>query len=687
MVARRSVSPGLTAALALLPAILWLWPALFERQAPAFRDQGDFFYPLKLYTADRLRAGEVPLWNPLSGAGEPWLANAQSGVFYPPTLLFLLPSPALAAALFLLAHFVLGAWGAWRFLREEAVSTPAALAGAALFAGSGFAASLSAYWNHFGAFMYVPAIVSLARAGLRSRPAVAGLALLVGLQALAGSPEISGATLVLAAVFSVVHRPAPTTGWAEPPRWRAPLRLCAGAIAGLALSGVLLVPMGELALASDRREPLPVADRETGAVGAAALGSLVRMGGGQSGTSYLASLAIGPLGVALALAGLLERQRRPLALALAAVALAGFLASASWPVGEWLRSLPPLDRVRYPAKALAWTFFALPMLAGLGCDALRFAPRLRPALGAALAWGAALALTASLAVAGRGFFAFVAEEEIRRTPDSLGPLAHMAGRVLTPPMRGVAVWVLQSGRFDAATLRRQRQALLGYTNLLYGVPTVRTAAALPTAAARAIADTIDAPGSSMVAAAGAAGARVLVTTFPPPDMGSRKVGEIFRAPINPYRPRLSFAGSFKIEPDASRAWARAARGETDWSREVLLERAPTPALPASRPDRPSLVARLAEDRPERVVAEMTSDSAGLLVLADLFYPGWTAEADGRPAEILRADGVFRAVALPAGTHRVVFRYRPLSVWIGAALSAGALLCILALARGGRPGRV
>jgi len=96
------------------------------------------------------------------------------------------------------------------------------------------------------------------------------------------------------------------------------------------------------------------------------------------------------------------------------------------------------------------------------------------------------------------------------------------------------------------------------------------------------------------------------------------------------------------------------------------------------------VARLAEDRPERIVAEMTSDSAGLLVLADLFYPGWTAEVDGRPAEILRADGVFRAVVLPPGSHRIVFRYRPLSLWIGGGLSAAALLVMLALSRGGRP---
>src|SRR5262249_28792912 len=216
VVARRSLSSGLTAVLAVLPAFLWLAPALLEQQAPSLRDQADFFYPLKLHTAERLHAGEIPLWNPLSGAGEPWLANAQSGVFYPPTAFFLLASPALAAGLYLLFHFWLGAWGAWRFLREEALSQPACLAGAALFAGSGFAASLSAYWNHFAAFAYVPAIVSLARGGLRSRKALAGLGALVGLQAMAGSPEVSGATLVLAAVFAAVARPPLTTGWAQP---------------------------------------------------------------------------------------------------------------------------------------------------------------------------------------------------------------------------------------------------------------------------------------------------------------------------------------------------------------------------------------------------------------------------------------------------------------------------------------
>src|SRR5262249_26712459 len=129
--------------------VLALSPALFRGQAPSFRDQADFFYPIKLYTMDRLRRGEVPLWNPFSGAGEPWLANGQSGVFYPPTLFFLLPSPGMAAALFLLFHLSVAAWGFRRFVKDEGVSEAGALLGGAIYCARGFSLSLFFFWSHF----------------------------------------------------------------------------------------------------------------------------------------------------------------------------------------------------------------------------------------------------------------------------------------------------------------------------------------------------------------------------------------------------------------------------------------------------------------------------------------------------------------------------------------------------------
>ena len=727
MRSRRWIEGGIAAA-ALLPSLFWLSPALLARSAPSFRDQGDFFYPLKLYTAARLRLGELPLWNPLSGAGEPWLANAQSGVFYPPTLFFLLPSQALAAGLFLLLHFAVGALGMRFFLKGEGASGTAASFGAAVFAGGGFAASLSAYWNHFGAAMYLPAVALFARKCSRSRAATLGLGAVLGLQAMAGSPELLGAGVLIAFLFAFPREASSGDGWQEVPRFSGLRRCAAATVLALALAAWVLVPLAELAFHSDRRGPLPTVEREIGTVAGPDLASAVGLASEGSG-AYLASLYFGPLPLLAALAMLAERQRRPFVLLLGLVALAGVLLALAPPPGAWLRSIPPFDRFRYPAKGLAVTVFAIAAMAGFGADTLRFAPLTRrallvlplaglaalglllfspmglpvqvasavgillllsllllrgPAPGAA-AWAqaaATLALVVSLGMASRGLFRFAPEAMVARIPPSVGFLAGVPGRVLTPPMGALAVWAVRDARFGPETLHRQRESLLGYTNLLSGTRTVRTAAALPTAAARRIAETIDSD-PDLARVARPVSARLLWTPFPPAGLGSRKVGDFYRAPLNPYRPRLSFVTRYRVEPDPLRAWERASRGVVNPATEVLLDREPA-LRPTASPAKGLLIARIAEDLPERVVADVTTGSAGLLVLTDLAYPGWVAEEGEVRLDLLRADGFFRAVALPAGSHRVTFRYRPLSFYVGSAISLAALLVTLFLLFRGEP---
>ncbi|HEX9148932.1 MAG TPA: hypothetical protein VF958_07195, partial [Thermoanaerobaculia bacterium] len=362
---------GVLAAAALLPSLFWLGPALLARRAPSFRDQGDFFFPLKLHTADRLLSGRIPLWNPLSGAGEPWLANGQAGVFYPPTAFFLLPWPGAAAILFLLVHFAIAVWGMHRFCKQEGVSDSGALAAAAVFAASGFAASLSAFWNHFGAWAWIPAIAWVARSGVRTRGALLALALLVGLQAMAGSPELTAMTLLLALVLSLSPRAETDRPWLDR-RGRSVVRTAGAVLLGLALAAWVLVPMGELALHSDRRGPLPVAEREPGAIPIPALAAAFARPPGATRTYWLPSLFVGPLALALAAAAFFEKERRSLAMLLLAFGIAGLLIAAAGPPGSWLRAIPPLDRIRYPEKALSATIFAVAALAGLGLDTLRF---------------------------------------------------------------------------------------------------------------------------------------------------------------------------------------------------------------------------------------------------------------------------------------------------------------------------
>jgi len=72
-------------------------------------------------------------------------------------------------------------------------------------------------------------------------------------------------------------------------------------------------------------------------------------------------------------------------------------------------------------------------------------------------------------------------------------------------------------------------------------------------------------------------------------------------------------------------------------------------------------ARIVGWRPDRIEIETDSELGGMLALHDVYYPGWIAEIDGVRAPILRADVLFRGLEVPAGRHRVVFRFAPFTL--------------------------
>ncbi|MBD8897668.1 YfhO family protein [Rhodanobacter sp. DHG33] len=54
-----------------------------------------------------------------------------------------------------------------------------------------------------------------------------------------------------------------------------------------------------------------------------------------------------------------------------------------------------------------------------------------------------------------------------------------------------------------------------------------------------------------------------------------------------------------------------------------------------------------------------ADSPGWIVLGDLDAPGWRASIDGKNVPIHRANVLFRAVCVPAGTHQLIFAFHPM----------------------------
>jgi len=89
-------------------------------------------------------------------------------------------------------------------------------------------------------------------------------------------------------------------------------------------------------------------------------------------------------------------------------------------------------------------------------------------------------------------------------------------------------------------------------------------------------------------------------------------------------------------------------------------------------------AKIRSHRPNEVVIDVAGDTPGWLVLTDVWFPGWECTVDGRAVEVQCANYTFRAVAVPAGDHQVVFRYRPPTYLRGQQISAATGLGVLVI---------
>lgn len=85
-----------------------------------------------------------------------------------------------------------------------------------------------------------------------------------------------------------------------------------------------------------------------------------------------------------------------------------------------------------------------------------------------------------------------------------------------------------------------------------------------------------------------------------------------------------------------------------------------------------------ERSPNKIILDVNLDAPGLLVLSQVFYPGWEAVVGGQPASLHRVDAVLSGLYLEAGEHNVVLSYRPPALWVGVGLSFLSLMVCLVL---------
>lgn len=86
-------------------------------------------------------------------------------------------------------------------------------------------------------------------------------------------------------------------------------------------------------------------------------------------------------------------------------------------------------------------------------------------------------------------------------------------------------------------------------------------------------------------------------------------------------------------------------------------------------DQPPTVATVTGQGPDRLAIETDIDAPGLLVISEIWYPGWVAEVNGVRQPVERVDGLLRGVRLDApGRYHINLIYAPRSVRLGNLLS-------------------
>jgi hypothetical protein len=77
-----------------------------------------------------------------------------------------------------------------------------------------------------------------------------------------------------------------------------------------------------------------------------------------------------------------------------------------------------------------------------------------------------------------------------------------------------------------------------------------------------------------------------------------------------------------------------------------------------------------------ITIDVETSTDGILVLSEIFYPGWTSLIDGSPNKVYGVDYCLRGVVTPAGHHTVVLRFAPTSFSRGMLLTLAALgVCV------------
>ncbi len=692
--------------------------------------------PWRMATGRALAAGDLPLWTDRFFGGYPLLANPAVGTLYPLNWVFAFLPPVYALSTVLLVTYLLAGVFTYLYCRVLGLGRAGAAAAGMSFGVCGFIVAHARHAALVGSAAWLPLMLLVVERAVQAEGRAAvrralWLAPVSAVAMLAGAPQM----VYISALLLVAYAAARAAGTRRAVRPAVGLAavVAAAVVWGLALAAPQVLPTAELSRLSERSagvgmqaadpHPLPGRDLLTlfwsSAVGRSVDGSYRARGG--RGIYWEDYCYVGSLVVGLAVLGLPWTRRRPaavfwLAAAVVGVALALGQRGTLYPLA--LKWAPGMSLFRFPERFLLVTQLGAAVLGGMGLDALarRLPGRGRLVTGAVLA-----GIVATLAPAQARQNVYVDGRAWLRPPATVEALRRLDPRgewrchTVLPDLVHYRRIVHGGEAGNRAGMLADRGMLTPNANMVWGPAIASGYAELVTARpallwhgqqTRSVVPATElamylnrSEGTLRVAAGyldllGAGGVRWLLSAWPLAGPGLRVVARAggFTIYENPRAlPRAWLVGEARplgerrmaaVDETAQAGLAarnflwETVREGRDFGTAVYLDGVrPTatggdklgPVAVPPQMSRGGLQVTLRPDAPR----------ACWLVLADAWYPGWTATVDGKPATIARANYMYRAVPVPAGRHTVIFTYHSRPLLVGVVVAAAALAAWLA----------
>ena len=667
------------------------------------------FYPWRLFAAQTLRAGFIPLWNPHQFCGTPFVANSQSAVFYPLNLLFCLLPVARAFGVSVLLHLWLTGFFQYRFLRSPALGLGrgAALLGAVAWQMCHWQVA----WLALPTFLCVSAWLPLAlllvdRAAERPTPARAvPLGLVLGLMLLAGHLQIALYCFGLVGAYALFRL---RSLWRA--KWPALLGCTALALAlAFGLAAPQLLPAVELSRFSHRaggavtgaayagyvRLALPPADLVTlflpGFYGNPTLGTFWGIGTNGGPGAYMENACYGgvlPLLLALlAIVGTWRMRAETRFFAWAALTV--LLLALGTPLNALpFFGLPGFAQTGSPGRILVLWSFCVSVLAAAGAQRL-LAPAPWPTLARAAGVYGLLALAAS------GYAAWwIGANAAAGTLTAHGADIGNGLRVLLGVLLafGAAVWFSQRGSLKTPVRGGLLVGLTALDLLGAGLGFNRTARPEEVYPVTPVIAWLQAhrnegrimplnsrwPLSEPPPAVLPPNSAMVYGLYDTQGYDSLLTKQYFEfagrmdggSPAPPENGNIVFTNGYAT-PEARAAAARfiVSRGPLTDTRLTLQFQdngvfiyEDAGALPRVQPAGSTLT----EEGPNR----LRLTGGGPLVVSDQWYPGWHAYTNGSTTPVTKGTDVFRTVSAPVGFAQM--RYEPVAFRVGLYLLCLAL---------------